>query len=168
MLFFKNTPIPTCLIVFILQPFTLNYLPGNQPPFHVLPLHIRNRATFSLFIIWIFTQLYNIIEIHYLHSIFIFQHNSIICNFFYYSISSSIACLPTASGRLKVLYAHWLASHIRQTTNDGKNPISNVKAPIARITDSALHTEFVTLNASKAHLPIMIFSASSQLSTHFF
>ena len=104
MLFFKNTPIPTCLIVFILQPFTLNYLPGNQPPFHVLPLHIRNRATLSLFIIWIFTQLYNIIEIHDLHSIFIFQHNSIICNFFYYSISSSIACLPTASGRLNVLY----------------------------------------------------------------
>ena len=34
--------------------------------------------------------------------------------------------------------------------------------------DSAPHTELVTLNASKAHLPIIIFSASSQLSTHFF
>lgn len=49
-----------------------------------------------------------------------------------------------------------------------KYPISNIIALIARIMDSAPHTELVTLNASKAHLPIIIFSASSQLSTHFF
>ena len=46
--------------------------------------------TAGLFHSILYTKLYNIIEIHNLHSIFIFQHNSIICNFLYYSISSSI------------------------------------------------------------------------------
>jgi arylsulfatase A-like enzyme len=61
-------------------------------------------------------------------------------------------------------YIDILTIQIRHTTNEGRKPIPNISALIARITASTLHILFVILNALNAHFPTIIFSASSQVS----
>ena len=70
--------------------------------------------------------------------------------------------------RHSLQYTYTLIIHIRHTRNDGKKPIPNINALTARIIARMLHTLLVTLNALNAHLPTIIFSASSHVSSHFF
>ena len=56
----------------------------------------------------------------------------------------------------------------RHTASDGKKPILKTKAQIVSTPAEIAHTLFVAEYALNAHFPIMIFSASSQVSIHFF
>ena len=77
-----------------------------------------------------------------------------------------IILLPTFEYfRHSLQYIDILTIQIRHTTNEGRKPIPNISALIARITASTLHILFVILNALNAHFPTIIFSASSQVSS---
>lgn len=79
-----------------------------------------------------------------------------------------IILLPTFEYfRHSLQYIDILTIQIRHTTNEGRKPIPNISALIARITASTLHILFVILNALNAHFPTIIFSASSQVSSHY-
>ena len=65
-------------------------------------------------------------------------------------------------------YTDRLTIHTRHTTNEGKKPISNTSAQIASTMARIAQTVLVARYALYAHLPIMIFSASSQSYIHFF
>ena len=65
-------------------------------------------------------------------------------------------------------YTDVFTSHIIHTTSAGKKPVPNASAQITRTISNTEHTLLVTLYALNAHFPTIIFSASSQLSIHFF